>query len=92
MISDVAPPNTRIIIAAVEPGNLSPIHDRWIATQKGGLRLGTSLNTLGITKISEISLLSAEEALACISEIKVFTETHERVINGNRIRYTEFDL
>lgn len=92
LISDALPPVTHIIVAAVEPDNTSPIHDRWIVTEKGGIRLGTSLNTLGITKISEASLLSKSEALARYEEIAKFTMYHERVFNGKRIRYIEFDL
>jgi hypothetical protein len=53
-ISDVSPPDVELVIIGVEGNGQSPIHDRWILTKGGGLRLGTSLNSLGVTKISEI--------------------------------------
>jgi hypothetical protein len=59
---DQQPPNAEIAIIGGELNIDSPIHDRWLVSGDSGLRFGTSLNSLGITKDSEISEMTLEDA------------------------------
>ena len=52
---DQLPPRTQIAIIGGERSKESPIHDRWLLSGGAGLRFGSSFNSLGITKESEIS-------------------------------------
>jgi hypothetical protein len=58
---DQAPPAVEIIVIGGETSKASPIHDRWLVSENAGLRFGTSLNTLGQTKDSEISEIAIED-------------------------------
>ena len=54
-ISDQEPPDTEIVIVGTESSGKSPIHDRWWLTKGGGLKVGTSFNSLGITQDSTVT-------------------------------------
>ncbi len=54
-ISDQTPLETDITVAGTEKQGELPIHDRWWITEGGGLRVGTSFRSLGLSKESEIS-------------------------------------
>jgi len=62
------------------------IHDRWIIVDKIGLNLGSSLNGLGVSKISQISELTLEEKSAIETDIfdSLFSGK-TRVMNGEKI-------
>jgi hypothetical protein len=92
-ISDQRPPSTTIVIAGTQTKHESPVHDRWWLTKGSGLRVGTSFNSLGITKLSEISKLSPE--IASLREIEIrqyiqrpYKQEHE----GDSLLYTIFKL
>jgi hypothetical protein len=92
-VSDQQPPSTEIVVVGTQRGHESPVHDRWWLTVEGGLRVGTSFNSLGITKTSEISWLSPTEAQSREGEIgqylhRPFKQEHE----GERLFYTAFNL
>lgn len=91
-ISDQEPPNTDIIIVGTEFGGDLPIHDRWWLTNGGGIRIGTSYNSLGKGKDSEISLLSREDAEIRAKEMEQFFQRTKREHNGARLLYTLFTL
>jgi hypothetical protein len=69
-----------------------PIHDRWWLTNGGGISMGTSFNSLGITKTSEITILSEEEAIACEKEVDVYLKHEQREYNTERLIYNLFTL
>ena len=73
-------------------GGESPIHDRWWLTKDSGIRIGTSINSLGITRISEISYLTREEAAEREQLIKRYLNKVEREHRGERLLYTSFTL
>lgn len=60
-ISDQRPPETHIHIVGVRSSGESPMHDRYIVTQNGGMQLSTSLSGLG-RKDTYIRPLDADEA------------------------------
>lgn len=86
-------------IAADLPGNCDifftgtadgafPIHDRWMISSDGGLRIGTSYSGLGIGKTSEISRLSALEARTLEEEIDAILQRTRREYKGKPLGLT----
>lgn len=65
-----APPQTEIVVVGFGPDGKHPIHDRWIVSGKSGLRLGTSPNSIGLIRISEISEMDARQTTEKIAAIE----------------------
>ena len=91
-ISDQNPPETEIIIVGLESSGQLPIHDRWWFTKNSGIRVGTSFNSLGINKTSEISILSVEESKSRENEINQYISREKRIHNNERLTYNLFSL
>ncbi len=89
---DQNPPKTEIAVIGGEKTKRSPLHDRWILTDGSGLRLGTSLNSLGLTKDSEISEMSAEQTDQKQREIGAYLARERTEYNGERLRLIRFWL
>jgi len=85
-IIDQDPPETEIVAIRGYEGNEILVHDRWILSESGGLRLGTSFNALGGNKLTEISSLQAAEASALIVELDHYFRK-SRFVNGLRVIY-----
>ena len=93
-ISDEMPPFVNITFCWI-PGhnNQSPFHVRWIITKNSGLRIETSINSLGINKESEISIMKPTEALKIKENILLeYIGREKREINNMRISYESFSL
>jgi hypothetical protein len=91
-VSDQEPPETEIVIAGIEGSGKSPIHDRWWLTSGGGIRVGTSYNSLGLTRDSEISILSPEEAEMREIEVDQCLRRIKREHEGRKVQYSLFTL
>lgn len=91
-ISDQDPPDTFIYIIGTQSQGNSPFHDRWWITNGSGLRIGTSLNSLGLGKSSEISVLSKDEAQLLNCELEQYISRTKREYNGERLKYNVFTL
>jgi hypothetical protein len=91
-VSDQDPPETEIVIAGIEESGKSPIHDRWWLTSGGGVRVGTSYNSLGLTRDSEISILSPEEAEMREIEVDQCLRRVKREHEGKKVQYSLFTL
>jgi len=96
-ISDDEPPEIKVIIVGYRTPKrdqiISPNHDRWYITYQSGLRVGTSFNSLGINKNSEISILTGDESTNIESQlIDKYINKSERFSNGNKLSYLEFDI
>lgn len=91
-ISDQDPPDTEIVIVGTETSGDMPIHDRWWLTNGGGIRIGTSYNSLGITKASEVSLLSPSEAKMREDEVDKYLHREKKEHNKVKLHYTLFTL
>ncbi|UZE07271.1 hypothetical protein [Pseudomonas corrugata] len=88
-LSDQSPPEANILGVGKSNGN-ELIHDRWLLTKDGGLRIGTSINSIG-SKLSEISVMSSHEVTACEDALDVFLQ--DRVfIDGNRVKVTRYQI
>ena len=91
-ISDQDPPDTEVTIVGTKSSGDLPIHDRWLLTNGGGIRLGTSFNSLGINKSSEITVLSPEEAELLEKEVNQYLYREKIEHNGEKLLYTLFTL
>ncbi len=89
-ISDQKPPNTEVVIVGNQQG-IPPFHDRWLITKNGGLRLGTSLNSLG-HKVSEISRMSFEEISEREDILNSYLIYHKKDSYDGRLQYETFTL
>jgi hypothetical protein len=91
-VSSQHPPFSKIVIVGTEKGGASPIHDRWWITDKAGLRVGTSFNTLGLNAECDISTLTKEEAFIRQYDIDQFLNMNAFEHKGDRINYEIFTL
>lgn len=91
-ISDQTPLETDITVAGTEKQGELPIHDRWWITEGGGLRVGTSFRSLGLSKESEISRFTKAEAELREQEIDRYLYRKVREHNGERIMYSTFSI
>lgn len=91
-ISDQDPPDCEIMVLGYAGTGKSPIHDRWWVTNGSGLLTGTSLRSLGTDRMSEIRVLSEEEACAREAEIDEYLFRRIRHNNGKKIEYDLFNL
>lgn len=93
-ISDEIPPFVNITFCwNSEDNNNMPIHDRWILTKNSGLRLGTSINSLGNKRESEISVMKPNESLNILENtVKDYVYKRKRELNKQRLSYKSFSL
>lgn len=91
-ISENAPPDTEIIVVGTHSNGQLPIHDRWIVTDRSGIRIGTSINSLGKTRDSEIGILSTDEATNREIEINEYISRDKKEHNGDKLKYSIFTL
>lgn len=92
-ISDQNPPFTNLTFCWTEDSSDTPFHDRWVITKNSGLRIGTSINSLGIKKESEISIMKPNEALKIRENTLLeFVLRRKKEFNNQRVRYNGFSL
>jgi hypothetical protein len=89
---DQAPPKAEIAVIGGEKSKDDPIHDRWLVSGGSGLRFGTSLNSLGITKDSEISEMSINDAEQKANEVEQYLSREKTEHNGEKLRLARFWL
>lgn len=90
--SSQEPPETEVVIVGVRTTGKSPIHERWWLTAGRGIRVGTSFNSLGIDRHSEISQLTEREAAIREAEVDQYLRRDTLQHNGERLLYTLFTL
>ncbi len=86
------PPKTEVVIIGTKSTGDFPIHDRWWLTNRGGLRLGTSFNSLGLSKTSEISIFSIENATKCELEVDQYLRRERQEFKKEKLDYLIFSL
>ncbi|CAI10629.1 hypothetical protein p2A209 (plasmid) [Aromatoleum aromaticum EbN1] len=90
--SDQDPPETEIIAPAfVDAPNKHVLHDRWLLTKDAGLRLGTSFNSLGVERLTEVSEMETTQVNVLREQIEKYLN-RQRVVDGARIQYSSFTL
>lgn len=91
-ISDQDPPYTEIIIVGLEQSGEPPIHDRWLLSERSGLRLGTSLNSLGIKKDAELSLIGPSDVDTILKKADPYFSRRKKKHCAGRLLYSLFSL
>jgi hypothetical protein len=89
---DQLPPKAEIVIIGGERSKNSPIHDRWLVTNEAGLRFGSSLNSLGIAKESEISEMSGVDVEQKRAEMDSYLDREKTDYQGEKLRLIRFWL
>ena len=89
---DQRPPKTEVVIIGGERTKASPIHDRWLVSGEAGLRFGSSLNGLGISKDSEISEMSASDAAQKRAQMQSYLSREDTEHHGEQLRMSSFWL
>ena len=89
---DQSPPKAEIAVIGGEVSKESPIHDRWLISGGSGLRFGTSLNSLGLTKDSEISELTQDDVDQKRAELLQYLTREKLEHNGEKLRLSRFWL
>ncbi len=91
-ISDLNPPNIRIGIVGYGPEGKHPIHDRWLVSKNKGLRFGSSINSIGVGRVSDVSEIDAEEAIVKFNLIGQYFGDFPRSHGGQRVSALNFVL
>lgn len=91
LLSDQDPPNTEVIAINDFGDDRSPVHDRWLIAGSSGLRLGTSFGSLGVDRVSEISVLDQGRVAEISDALNVFVRK-VRTVGGKRIAYASYFL
>ncbi len=90
-VADAEPGNVTIIMIGKNSDGGHPIHDRWWLTEKSGLRVGTSANSLGM-RSSEISEISILEVPAMLAEVDQYISGRVRNFGNERLGHSSFYL
>lgn len=90
-IKDQDPPATRIIAVSQADSLKTPLHDRWMLCESHGVRLGTSFNSIGRGKLSEISKIDKNDFFEIKNSLSKFIN-QEKTIDGTRVKYLSFSL
>lgn len=91
-ISDMAPPDTYIVAMGIGSDGAGPIHDRWWFTKSSGLKFGTSLNSIGGERVSEIVRIHSAEKDSAEHVVDQYLQRRKREQSGEAIRYRVFTL
>lgn len=89
-ITDDPQVNAQIIFVGRDGDGKSPIHDRWWLHCNSGLRVGTSVDSIGGWRLSEISLLDDAQSKAIASEITPFISMKQRTYENVKLKYASF--
>lgn len=89
---DVDPPDVTIGVVGLGSDGAHPIHDRWIVTAESGLRLGTSANSIGYLRMSEISDMDGAASRSKYDVIGEILRRDLRVWKGERVQLSTFYL
>lgn len=90
--SDQMPPLTELAIIGTQTNGILPIHDRWCLTGNSGIRIGTSFNSLGVSKTTEISELNASEVAERRAEAEQYLERRKREHLGEKLTFNFVSL
>lgn len=90
-VSNQNPPRVKIVLIGLKDG-ASPIHDRWILGSETGIRSGTSFNSLGLIKDSELSIMRGEQCIEKLDILNRYLNSQVMEHSGNRIKYETFYL
>lgn len=91
-LCDLPPPTTEIVVVAWGPDASHPVHDRWIFAEDSGLRLGGSANSMGYSRLSEISSMDANACSEKCTIIDGLLDRKTKEWAGEKLTTSSFDL
>jgi hypothetical protein len=91
-ISDNDPGDVTIVVVGKMPRGTHPIHDRWMLSKDSGLRIGTSANSLGFGRVSDISKINGDDLVSYHREVDKYLSQFARECGGERLKYLAFTL
>ncbi|WP_234196861.1 hypothetical protein [Pseudacidovorax sp. NFM-22] len=91
-LADISPKDMSIGIIGMGSAGAHPIHDRWLVSKNSGLRLGTSANSIGLIKLSEVSDIDSAKASAMFNEIDALFNRKRRSWEGMKVSVSTFDI
>lgn len=91
-ISDQSPPDSDVIVVGTASKGDLPLHDRWIILEDCGIRIGTSLKSIGVSKGAELSVLSEQARSEFESEVDKFIDRDIRLWDGEKVSISTFSL
>ena len=91
-ISDQRPPRAEIVVIGLEKSGKSPIHDRSVLTERSGVDIGTSWNSLGLSQDSTISVLTQRAASELTDRVSEFLVERRREYATERLLYDSVTL
>ncbi len=86
------PPPTGIIVVSNDVQGNSPIHDRCWLTNNSALKFGGSLNGLGVSKISDITVMQPGDRHKLFVKLEPFVALQKKLYDGKVIKYMSFSL
>ena len=90
-LCDQDPPHTEILSISLVDSGKCPIHDRWVLSKAAGVRVGTSINSIG-NKLSEISAMDSNELERVQHNVDRYLARSIREEGGERVAYELFEL
>lgn len=90
-ISDSDAGEVTVTVVGKIPNDEHPIHDRWWLTENNGLRFGTSANSMGMVKVSEISELDESDTVSKLTELDRYL-SGIKLLGTEKLRYLSFRL
>jgi hypothetical protein len=92
MLTDRDPPFLDVTIVGDVKTGASPIHDRWIIAEGAGLALGTSANSIGRLKLSQIREMHPDELRDVRRRLEPVILRSARVFEGHRVEFESFSI
>ena len=84
----VEPPPLKVVHVYFDGENSkSTIHDRWLLCGNSGLRIGTSVGSIGKAKLAELSRLAEGEVAEVRRALSPFLMHSERWLEGKKLKY-----
>lgn len=80
-------PTIRVVVCGFDGDGKSPVHDRWMVGKESGLRLGSSFNGIGKSRLSEISNMDEASCNDAIQKLDPFLNQRERMVGGTKLKY-----
>jgi hypothetical protein len=91
-VSDCDPGDVTVVIVGKRSSGDHPIHDRWWLSETSGLRMGTSANSVGVGKLSEVSAIDPSEVGNRLTEVDRYLSGSVKECGTDRILYSSFKL
>jgi len=90
--SEADPGEVRIVIVGTKEGGALPIHDRWCVSGNTGIRLGSSLNSIGMTKASEVTDIEENNLPGIKDTVERYLTGTAKTPKGEKLQAMSFYL